>query len=212
MLPVWHYAVVIGFDAVADTVILRSGTERRLLSPAWYFLRTWRAADAWAMVVLSPGELPWNVDRQRYLHAAATAEPHLPPEARRAAYRAAVARWPADTTARFGLAYALHAAGDLVAAETAYRDLLERQPRHVAARNNLAEVLTARGCHRAARHQAQEALTAARTDAQGLVAAVADTLAGVPHTADSATCNAPVSRAVGVTRPLPAAGRGRSSP
>src|SRR5690606_10260226 len=47
-LPIWHYAVVVGFDAERDRVLLRSGTERRRSEPIKRFLRSWRLADHWA--------------------------------------------------------------------------------------------------------------------------------------------------------------------
>ena len=187
-LPAWHYAVVIGIDVSADSIILRSGTERRKLSPARHFLRTWRLAGHWAMVVLRPGELPAGPDRERYLHATALTEPYLTPAARGAAYRAALQVWPDDSTARFGRAFALQAAGDTAGAEHAYRALLDGEPRHVAALNNLAEVLAARGCYGSARETARRALQIARVDAPGLLAAINDTLRGIPQQPDGAAC------------------------
>lgn len=188
LIPVWHYAVVIGIDPGRDEIILRSGTERRRLSPARDFLRTWQLADAWAMVALRPGEMPAEVDRQRYLHALALTEAHLPPAPRRAAYRAALARWPDSVTAQFGEAFALHAAGDLQAAERAYRQLVADHPRHAAAFNNLAEVLAADGCHAQARAAAGRALAIARNDAPGLLEAIEDTLRQIPPLPDRRGC------------------------
>ncbi|MGD9984266.1 MAG: PA2778 family cysteine peptidase, partial [Porticoccaceae bacterium] len=45
--PLWHFAVVIGFDAQRDEFILRSGTTRREVSSATSFLRTWQRAGNW---------------------------------------------------------------------------------------------------------------------------------------------------------------------
>lgn len=194
-MPVWHYAVVIGLDPATDQVILRSGKERRRLTPAREFLRTWRLADAWALVVLQPGEMPAGVERGRYLQAVALAERYLSPPARRDAYRAALARWPDDPTARFGLAYALHMAGDLRGAETAYRTLIAEHPRHAAAYNNLAAVLSARGCRAEARSVADLALEAAGSSAPGLAAAIRDTRDGIPPGPDAADCTPRMDRA-----------------
>jgi tetratricopeptide (TPR) repeat protein len=187
-LPVWHYAVVVGLDPIADEFILRSGTERRRHERAHAFLRSWQLADHWGFVALRPGQLPATVERTRYLEAVASAESHLPPQARREAYQAALARWPRDPVARFGLAYALHAAGDLANAEAAYRALIAERPRHVIALNNLAEVLATRGCHAQARQAASHALVMARDDHPGLVGAVSETLAGIPPGADGPGC------------------------
>lgn len=193
MLPVWHYAVAIGLDPAADRVILRSGVERRQLSPASEFMRTWGLADSWAMVVLRPGELPATADRVRYLRAVAQAERYLSSGARRDAYRAALARWPDDATAQFGAAFALHATGDLQGAEDAYRELIGRHPRHAAAHNNLAEVLSVRGCHAQARRAAMRALELARSDYPGLVDAIGRTLQGLAAQPDAPGCAAAAS-------------------
>jgi hypothetical protein len=45
---VWHYAVVIGYDPVHDTVVLRSGLTERLVLPRKTFERTWGRAERWA--------------------------------------------------------------------------------------------------------------------------------------------------------------------
>ena len=55
-LPIWHYAVVIGFDGSRDQLILRSGDRRRFIMGTPEFMRTWRLADYWALVVLRPGD------------------------------------------------------------------------------------------------------------------------------------------------------------
>ena len=185
-MPVWHYAVVIGIDPAADRVILRSGTERRRISDAASFLRTWRLSGHWGMVVLRPGELPAIAHEQRYLAAVALSEPLLRAAARRHAYAAALGRWPANPTARFGYAHALHAAGELAAAEDAYRAIVADHPRHAAAYNNLAEVLLERGCNAQARAAASRALAIATEDQPALVAPISETLRGIPASAGGA--------------------------
>lgn len=196
VFPIWHYAVVIGFDAVTDSVILRSGTEPRLVNPAGYFLRTWQLAGNWGMVVLRPGEMPAAVDRGRYLRAVALAEAALSPDARTAAYGAALDRWPDDSTAQFGAAFALHAAGDLSGAERAYLKLIANHPRHAAGHNNLAGLLVERGCYSQARELAEQAVAIARRESPGLTEAISDTLRKIPGLPDRRGCRK--------TRPGPA--------
>lgn len=145
-LPVWHYAVVIGYSPADDTLVLRSGTERRHVVPAREFMRTWDGGNRWAMVVLAPGELPARPDRHRYLEAVATAEQVIGAGPLLPAYSAALSRWPDDPVALFGVGNARYARGDHAGAEAAYRHALRVQPRHAAAANNLADVLAARGC------------------------------------------------------------------
>ena len=179
-LPVWHYAVVVGIDPASDQVILRSGVERRQLSKASSFLRSWQLSGNWALVALEPGEMPAHVQQQRYISAVAVTEPMLPAVARIRAYLSALQRWPESTTARFGYAHALYDAGDLATAEDTYLDIVTRDPRHAAAYNNLAQVLTDRGCYSQARAAASRALEIVTVDQPALVEPVSETLRGIP--------------------------------
>src|SRR5690606_38933349 len=56
--PVWHYAVVVGFDPEQERVLLRSGTERRRAEPLGRFLRSWQRAEQWAFVAAAPARPP----------------------------------------------------------------------------------------------------------------------------------------------------------
>ncbi|MET0068574.1 MAG: PA2778 family cysteine peptidase [Candidatus Thiodiazotropha sp.] len=156
--PVWHYAVVIGYSAERDEMILRSGVTRREALNAHRFLDTWKRSDHWAMVLLRPGDLPAVPDQLPYLKAVAALERSAPAESLIAAYRAALDHWPESSIALFGLAVAQHAKGDLAAAELSYRRLLEAEPDFIAAHNNLAEVLADRGCYREAKAVIRQAL------------------------------------------------------
>jgi len=196
LLPVWHYAVVVGINPAGDQVILRSGVERRRRSRATAFLRSWELADNWGMVVLRPGEMPVRVTQQRLLTAIALAEPMLSVEARKRAYSAALERWPASTTARFGYAHALHTAGELTAAEASYREIVRQHPRHAAALNNLAEVLKDRGCHIQAVAVANRALAVATEDQPGLVGPITETLRSLPASSSDEDRCQPVVEAV----------------
>ncbi|MCG8044834.1 MAG: PA2778 family cysteine peptidase [Candidatus Thiodiazotropha endolucinida] len=145
--PVWHYAVVIGYSAEADEIILRSGITRREILSTYRFLDTWKRGGHWAMVSLKPGELPAIPEELPYLKAVAAMERLVPIDSLISAYRAALSQWPDSPTALFGLAAALHAKGDLTSAEQNYRYLLSVKPDHIAALNNLADVLSDRGCY-----------------------------------------------------------------
>lgn len=144
--PVWHFAVVIGYDAGRDQVILRSGTTRRVVTSARAFLRSWELGGHWGILVLRPGELPASADADRYLRAVTDMETLAPPPALVAAFGVAVERWPDNLWARVGLGNAQYAAGDLLLAETTFRELLDQEPELVIAHNNLAHLLGERGC------------------------------------------------------------------
>jgi hypothetical protein len=140
-IPRWHYAVVVGIDAERDQVVLRSGTDKRRITRTRTFLRTWQRGSYWAFVVLRPGELPSRVDRGRYLQAVADLERAGRDVEAATAWQAALAAWPGDAVALFGLGNAQLAAGNNAAAEQYFRAILERNPASAVARNNLAIAL-----------------------------------------------------------------------
>lgn len=149
--PQWHYAVVVGFSPDDGDLILRSGTDRRRVTPAKLFLRTWQRSDYWGMIALAPGALPADDDAGRYLSAVAAVEAtgHLDEAA--TAYRAALERWPDSSLAHLGLGNTLLAMGRPGAAADRYRRALDADPDDVAVLNNLASVLVMLGrCSEAA--------------------------------------------------------------
>jgi hypothetical protein len=158
--PVWHFAVVIGYEAAADRVILRSGEQARLQERAFNFIHSWSLAHRWALVVLEPGQLPAADDPAGYLRAVAALEATRPGTDLVAAYAAAVHRWPADPIARLGLANATRRSGDTGRAIDLYVELVQADPTQVVARNNLADALAATGCRALALETIEAALAA----------------------------------------------------
>ena len=175
-LHAWHYAVVIGYEPQRREVVLRSGTTQRLIVAYDDFLRTWRGGAFWALVVLRGETLPATADPARYVDAIVPLEALGDTKTARAAYATALARWPDNVVALFGLANTEHKLGQLSAAEQAYRRLLALTPDNPIVLNNLAEVLLDRGCAADALKYADAALE--RISAGGDVeAAVRDTRA-----------------------------------
>lgn len=121
-LPQWHYAVVVGTRPSPPAIILRSGRERRRLTPLDTFLRTWQRADYWALVVLPPGRMPATAEPLPYLRAVSELEGTAGAEAALPAYTAGAQRWPDDDRFVLGLANAHYAAGHT---ETALATLQE---------------------------------------------------------------------------------------
>ena len=150
VMPRWHYAVVVGIDAERGEVVLRSGTDRRRVTPSRTFLHTWRRGGYWGMVALAPAELPAAPDRSRYFEAIAALEQAGRADEAAIAWQTALEHWPGDSVALFGLANSRLVLGDYPAAEEAYRDLLEREPGMIVARNNLALALAEQGRYDAA--------------------------------------------------------------
>lgn len=65
-----RYAMLVGFNRTKQTVLLRAGMERRRLMDFDKFESAWKDAGGWAVLVVSPGQLPAHVDRARWLKAA----------------------------------------------------------------------------------------------------------------------------------------------
>jgi tetratricopeptide (TPR) repeat protein len=137
--PIWHYAVVVGYDRESEEIILRSGTTRRLAMTLSTFERTWARSRHWAMVVLQPDRLASTAAEADHIAAAAALERSSPAAAQRA-YASALVRWPSNIVARLGLGNAAYAQGKLTEAETAYHQATLEHPQSGDAWNNLAQV------------------------------------------------------------------------
>lgn len=140
-VPRWHYAVTIGYDLKKGTITLHSGNiETREIK--WsLFVRTWRRADYWGLVVLPPNDLPASADERSYLKAVLGLEQAGQWEGAARAYAAALQRWPCSLRAIIGLGNSHYAIGDLIGAEQAFRNATETHPQSGEAFNNLAHVL-----------------------------------------------------------------------
>ena len=160
----WHYAVAIGYDPAREVLVLRSGKERRHLEHEWYFLRTWQAGENWAVTITPAGRIPATATAAGYIRAVAASESHLPAADVDASYAAALRRWPDEPLVLFASANRHYAAGRLDAAQASYRHLLELQPDHLAAHNNLANLLIDRGCAAEAQEHARRALALAEKE------------------------------------------------
>lgn len=144
--PKWHYAVVVGYMADERQFVLRSGDQERHIASASSFIRTWKRAEYWGILVLKPGEMPASPDADNYVRAVAAIEAIGDIDSAVAGYDAAIERWPEHTLAQLGLGNSFYAQGDLIAAESAYNKVLSMEPDHLIALNNLLQVQMDRGC------------------------------------------------------------------
>jgi len=180
--PVWHYAVVVGYEPDRDRFVLRSGRERRALTGRGRFEATWRRAGNWALVVLAPDSDPAGLAPGDYLAAAADLENTGAHQHALTAFRSAAAAWPAEPLARLGEANNLYYLGRHDEAANAYRRLLEQHPDEAVAVHNLTMLLLElnRPC------DARAVLAAA----SGLTGSLMDTARRALAAADTASCAA----------------------
>ena len=141
--PLWHYAVVIGYDRAREKLVLHSGEQARQVTDLSRFDATWARSDRWAMVALPPGQLPKSISPQQATDSIAAFESAAGAEAALPAWQALVARWPDHAMAWFALGNALHASGNLQAAADAFEQATKQDASLAAAWLNLG--LTQRG-------------------------------------------------------------------
>jgi tetratricopeptide (TPR) repeat protein len=157
-VPQWHYAVVVGYDLDRGTVTLHSGTIPRLQMTMETLERTWARGNYWALLALTPGDLPVVPDRGRYVNAAVGFEQTGQTDAARNAYTAGLRLWPDDLKLRMGLGNTLYAAGRLADAADAFARAVRDHPLAGDAFNNLAQVRLELGQIGAAETAARQAI------------------------------------------------------
>jgi tetratricopeptide (TPR) repeat protein len=153
--PIWHYAIVIGYNLDSAEIILRSGREERQIMPMSTFEHTWARSGYWAMETLPPEKIPPGAEELTFVAAVSALEKTGQFEGARKAYQAALKRWPGNLLAQIGAgntAYRMHEYGK---AEAAFMQAVQDHPESVAALNNLAQTLIDQGRY-------AEALTYAR--------------------------------------------------
>lgn len=140
-LPLWHYAVVVGYDKTAHTVLLRSGDEKRLIMSVADFESSWAKAKHWAFVALPTDQLPATANPTDYVQAAITLERVAPIQAVQA-YQTALRAWPGQLEARLALGNSYYKQHDLDMARAQYEQATRDHPEAGDAWNNLAQVLS----------------------------------------------------------------------
>jgi len=158
IMPVWHYAVVVGYDLDGERIVLNSGQTESMAMSMSTFERTWARGGYWAMVVTTPQRIPASASQRDALRAAVALE-RSDRAAALAAYRTLHERSPQDRLAAFALGNAQLAGGQPRDAAQTYRELLQRHPDFADGWNNLAEALASAGDLEAAREAAQRAVS-----------------------------------------------------
>lgn len=151
-IPRWHYAVVVGFDPLARTWTLHSGTRERVKVTDRQFQARWARAGRWALLASPPERIPAAASALDWVAAANAFEALGQPQMARRAYQAATLRWPESALVWQASANLAYQENDLAGAEQALRRALAAEA-DAATRNNLAQVLLERGCRSEALQQ-----------------------------------------------------------
>lgn len=140
-LPAWHYAVVVGYDREQGEILMRSGTERELITPVGRWMRQWDWGGRWAIVVLEPGDLPAEPNQAAVFRALADFDENARPESRLNAWVAAARLWPDTALVHMGVGNARYELDERESAADSFQRALAVQPENWPARLNLAQVL-----------------------------------------------------------------------
>lgn len=155
--PLWHYAVVIGYDRATQDLILHSGTTARQRLPVSTFEQTWARGGNWAVRVSPPARLPVTAQPEPWARAVAALE-RVNASAAYAAWATALQRWPDDRPALLGLGNAAYAMGQRERAAQAFEAAMQAQPDFADAWHNLAQVRLELGQRPAAREAVARAV------------------------------------------------------
>jgi hypothetical protein len=137
--PIWHYAVVIGFDRARNTILLHSGLTERLEMSLFTFERTWARGEHWSIVALPPERLPATAQAESFMAAVAALE-RVKPATAQVAYRTALKVWPGQRAAMIGLGNAAYALGQQDEAAARFELAAKEHADFADAWNNLAQV------------------------------------------------------------------------
>lgn len=155
--PMWHYAVVVGYDLDQREILLRSGETREQRMPLATFEHTWARSRHWAFVALPPGELPLTAEPATVRDALLGFSLVAPPARAVTAWEAAATRWPDDPVLGLGLGNSHVTAGNLPRAAAVFATVAQRTD-SAAAWNNLAAAQLQLGDLAAAEAAAQRAV------------------------------------------------------
>jgi hypothetical protein len=156
--PVWHYAVVIGYDGARGDIYLHSGRDANKHMPMALFRKTWARGRDWGMLVMPPDRLPATVKETDYLQAALGLEKADQPEAALAAFETAHKKWPQNLIALMGIGNSFYALKDLPRAAAAFGKATRLHAAAADAHNNLAQVLFEMGQFKEAEKSARTAV------------------------------------------------------
>lgn len=148
--PVWHYAVVVGYDLKSKTVTLHSGLEARKEIAIGTFERTWaNYSESWALVMLPPNKLPATATPLGFQKAIEDLVSIGKSSLAFSAYKSALLKWPETTHLHTGLGNLYYQSGDFRMASENYSNAISADPNAANAWNNLAYALAKQGCENA---------------------------------------------------------------
>ncbi len=145
--PIWHYALVIGYDLDKRLIYLHSGLNKNYAVSMSVFEFTWKRSDRWAMAVLPSNTLPNDRNLINILQAAVDLEEVGQIEAANQTYQTIITRWPESLVAIMGAANTHLTLGNPAKATSLYLNARDLNPTRADIYNNLAYSLLRQSCY-----------------------------------------------------------------
>ena len=148
--PVWHYALVIGYDLEKNQIYLHSGLNKNYVVSMSVFEFTWKRSNRWAMAVLPTDTLPNDRNLINALQAAVDLEEVGQTEAANQTYQTITKRWPESFVALMGAANTHLQLKQPKQATSYYLRANKVKPTEAGVYNNMAYSLLEQECHQSA--------------------------------------------------------------
>jgi hypothetical protein len=156
--PLWHYALVFGYDLQAESVIVHTGRTERRIVPMDLFESTWRKGSYWLLAVLPPEKSSKYFNAFLYIKSAQDLMEVGKQDAAIRALESATYQWP-----DYWLSYFLlgnHYLSDRPAlALSWYKEGLDSGTKNPSYLNNYAYALIENDCNLQALDVIQEAIS-----------------------------------------------------
>jgi len=136
--PLLHYAVVVGYDLMSQTLFLRSGEVKRLELSFVDFEKSWGRAGYVSVLIVPPTQIPATVTEEDYTRAVISLAFRASARVSIKAYQYGLRRWPYNYQLQMGLGRASFNFHNYALAETAYSKAIEVQQESTDAWNMLA--------------------------------------------------------------------------
>ncbi|SFX11955.1 PA2778 family cysteine peptidase [Marinospirillum alkaliphilum] len=140
--PVWHFAVISGYDLEQRVFYLNSGTRQNHVTDFSTFHHTWQRGGNWAWLLLPPDQLPVSTELTTSLKAIHQLELAGQPEIAATAYQVSMLRWPEAPLPRLLLANIEYQLERPARVAELLNEALLLEPGLVAAWHNFGQVLT----------------------------------------------------------------------
>ncbi|OYZ23079.1 MAG: hypothetical protein B7Y39_06210 [Bdellovibrio sp. 28-41-41] len=140
--PQWHYALVVGYNLTEKKIILHSGNQPYMKVDLSDFEYTWKLADNWGLVVLSPDKLSASASEMDHVKAAVVLEQMKKSDDAAASYQRILEKWPDNLVALIGAANSAYRNGKRAHAIQLLKHAVKVHPESVAAKNNLIIALS----------------------------------------------------------------------